>query len=178
LPVGGAVSVMHTASVLGLGILVLSAERLFAPERIYPWLGLVSGLVALGLGAALLVSRLHALSEHRRQGHDHPHPARPLSRRGLIALAFAGGILPSPSALVVLLGSVSIGRTALGLVLIAAFSVGLAASLVAVGVVAIRARHMATGRLPAGLMRLAPVVSAGCIALVGVALTARGLVQI
>ena len=176
--VGAAVSVMHTASVLGLGILVLSAEQLFAPERVYPWLGLASGLVALGLGAALLVSRLHTLSEQRRHGHDHAHPARPLSRRGLIALAFAGGILPSPSALVVLLGSVSIGRTALGLVLIAAFSVGLAASLVAVGAVAIRARHMATGRLPAGLVRLAPVISAGCIALVGLVLTGRGLVQL
>jgi nickel/cobalt exporter len=176
--VGGAVSVMHTASVLGLGLLVLSAERLFAPERVYPWLGLASGLVALGLGAALLVSRLHALSERRRHGHDHPHPARPLSRRGLIALAFAGGILPSPSALVVLMGSVSIGRTGLGLVLIAAFSLGLAASLIAVGAVAIRARDMASSRLPAGLVHLAPVASAGCIALVGVALTARGLFQI
>jgi nickel/cobalt transporter (NicO) family protein len=176
--VGGAVSVMHTASVLGLGLLVLSAERLFAPERVYPWLGLASGLVALGLGAALLISRLHALSERRRHGHDHPHPARPLSRRGLIALAFAGGVLPSPSALVVLLGSVSIGRTGLGLVLIAAFSLGLAASLIAVGALAIRARDMASSRLPAGLVRLAPVVSAGCIALAGVALTARGLFQI
>ncbi len=73
--VGAAVSVMHTASVLGLGVLVLSAEQLFAPERVYPWLGLASGLVALGLGAALLVSRLHILSERRRHGHDHPHPA-------------------------------------------------------------------------------------------------------
>ena len=176
--VGAAVSVMHTASVLGLGLLVLSAERIFAPERVYPWLGLASGLVALGLGAALLVSRIHALSERRRHGHDHPHPAGPLSRRSLVALAFAGGILPSPSALVVLLGSVSIGRTALGLALIAAFSVGLAASLVAVGALAIRARHVATGRLPVGLMRLAPVVSAACIALVGVLLTTRGLVQL
>jgi ABC-type nickel/cobalt efflux system permease component RcnA len=176
--VGAAVSVMHTASVLGLGLLVLSAERIFAPERVYPWLGLASGLVALGLGATLLVSRLHALSERQRHGHDHPHPTGPLSRRSLVALAFAGGILPSPSALVVLLGSVSIGRTALGLVLIAAFSLGLAASLVAVGALAIRARHVATGRLPAGVMRLAPVVSAGCIALVGVVLTARGLLHV
>ena len=176
--VGAAVSVMHTASVLGLGVLVLSAERVFAPDRVYPWLGLASGLVALGLGAALLVSRLHALSERRQHGHEHPHPARPLSRRGLIAIAFAGGILPSPSALVVLLGSVSIGRTALGLVLIAGFSVGLAASLVAVGALAIRARHVANGRLPAGLVRLAPVISAGCIALVGVVLTAKGLLQV
>jgi nickel/cobalt transporter (NicO) family protein len=96
----------------------------------------------------------------------------------LVALAFAGGILPSPSALVALLGSISIGRTAIGLVLIAGFSVGLAVSLVAVGALAIRARHVATGRLPARVMRLAPVVSAGCIALVGLALTARGLLEI
>jgi nickel/cobalt exporter len=176
--VGAAVSVMHTASVLGLGILVLSAERLFAPDRVYPWLGLASGIVALGLGAALLVSRIHALSERRRHGHDHPHLTRPLSRRGLIALAFAGGILPSPSALVVLLGSVSIGRTALGLGLIAAFSIGLAASLVAVGALAIRARDIATGRLPARLIRLTPVVSAGCIALVGLVLTTKGIVEL
>jgi ABC-type nickel/cobalt efflux system permease component RcnA len=176
--VGAAVSVMHTASVLGLGLLVLSAERIFAPDRVYPWLGLASGIVALGLGAALLVSRIHALSERHRHGHDHPHPTRPLSRRGLLAIAFAGGILPSPSALVVLLGSVSIGRTALGLALIAAFSIGLAASLVAVGALAIRARHVATGKLPARVMRLAPVASAGCIALVGLLLTTRGLVQL
>jgi nickel/cobalt exporter len=176
--VGTAVSVMHTASVLGLGVLVLSAERLFAPERVYPWLGLASGLIALGLGAALLISRIHAISEQRRHGHDHPHPERPLSRRGLVALAFAGGILPSPSALVVLLGSVSIGRTALGLALIAAFSIGLASSLVAVGALAIRARDVATSKLPSRLMRLTPIASAGCIALIGVLLTARGLVQL
>lgn len=176
--VGAAVSVMHTASVLGLGLAVLSAERLVAPERVYPWLGFAAGLVALGLGAALLVSRIHALSERRRHGHDHPHPGRPLSRRGLIALALAGGLLPSPSALVVLLGSVSIGRTALGLALIGAFSLGLAASLVAVGAIAIRARHVAASRLPAGLMRLAPVASASCISLIGVLLTARGLAQL
>jgi ABC-type nickel/cobalt efflux system permease component RcnA len=176
--VGAAVSVMHTASVLGLGLLVLSAERIFAPDRVYPWLGLASGIVALGLGVALLVSRIHALSERHRHGHDHPHLTRPLSRRGLLALAFAGGILPSPSALVVLLGSVSIGRTPLGLALIAAFSIGLAASLVALGALAIRAKHVATGRLPARLMRLAPVASGGCIALVGLALTTRGLLQL
>jgi ABC-type nickel/cobalt efflux system permease component RcnA len=176
--VGAAVSVMHTASVLGLGLLVLSAERLFAPERVYPWLGLASGLVAFGLGAALLISRLHALSERQRHGHDHPHPARPLSRRGLIGLAFAGGILPSPSALVVLLGSVSIGRTALGLVLIAAFSLGLAGALIGVGALAIRARDLATGRLPARVMRLAPVLSASGIALLGLVLTGRGILQL
>ena len=176
--VGAAVSVMHTASVLGLGALVLSAERLLAPERVYPWLGLASGLVALGLGAALLVSRIHELSMRGRPGHEHLHPDRPLSRRGLVALAFSGGILPSPSALVVLLGSVSVGRTALGLALIAAFSAGLASSLIAVGALAIRAGRLARGRLPKRMLRAAPVVSAGCIVAVGIVLTARGVAAI
>jgi nickel/cobalt transporter (NicO) family protein len=175
--VGVAVSVMHTASVLALGLLVLTAERLLAPERVYPWLGLGSGLVALGLGTALLISRIHALSaaDHER---DHVHGGRPLSRQGLMALAFAGGILPSPSALVLLLASVSLGRTALGLALIAAFSVGLATSLAAVGALAVRARTLAEGTLPARVMRLAPVVSAGCIATVGVVLTVRGFLTL
>jgi nickel/cobalt transporter (NicO) family protein len=175
--VGVAVSVMHTASVLALGLLVLTAERLLAPERVYPWLGLGSGLVALGLGTALLISRIHALSaaDHER---DHVHGGRPLSRQGLMALAFAGGILPSPSALVLLLASVSLGRTALGLALIAAFSVGLATSLAAVGALAVRARTLAEGTLSARMMRLAPVVSAGCIAAVGVVLTVRGFLTL
>jgi nickel/cobalt transporter (NicO) family protein len=157
---------------------VLSAERLLAPERVYPWLGLASGLVALGLGAALLVSRIHELSMRGRPGHEHLHPDRPLSRRGLVALAFSGGILPSPSALVVLLGSVSVGRTALGLALIAAFSAGLASSLIAVGALAIRACRLARGRLPERMLRAAPVVSAGCIVAVGMVLTARGVAAI
>jgi nickel/cobalt exporter len=175
--VGVAVSVMHTASVLALGVLVLTAERLLAPERVYPWLGLASGLVAVGLGTTLLISRIHALSaEHH--GHDHRHPARPLSRHGLMALAFAGGILPSPSALVLLLASVSLGRTALGLVLIAAFSVGLAISLAGVGALVIRVRTLAEGRFSARAMRLAPVVSAGCITAVGLVLTVRGVLTL
>jgi nickel/cobalt transporter (NicO) family protein len=177
--VGLAVSVMHTASVLALGLLVLTAERLLPPERVYPWLGLASGLVALGLGTALLISRIHALSaaDHEHE-HQHVHSGRPLSRKGLMALAFAGGILPSPTALVLLLSAVSLGRTALGLVLIAAFSVGLAISLAAFGALAVRARTLAEGRFSTRVMRLAPVVSAGCIAAVGVVLTVRGVVTL
>ena len=56
--VGGSVAVMHTASVLALGFVVLTVTEVFAPERVYPWLGLVSGVVAFGLGASLLVARL------------------------------------------------------------------------------------------------------------------------
>lgn len=194
--VGAAISVMHTASVLALGLVVLSAERTFAPERVYPLLGLASGLVALGLGSALLVSRIHPMiTEGHQHQHVHGHvhgedgqrggspnhadpPSSPLSRRGLMALAFSGGILPSPSALVVLLASVSLGRTALGLTLIAAFSLGLASALVGVGVLTLRARDIAERRLTERAARLLPVVSAGAILAMGVFLTVRGAIQL
>jgi ABC-type nickel/cobalt efflux system permease component RcnA len=95
-----------------------------------------------------------------------------------VALAVSGGILPSPSALVVLLTSISLGRTALGLVLIGAFSAGLAASLIGVGALAVRARQTAVRRLPERVVTWAPVASAAAIAVIGVGLTARGLLQL
>ena len=187
--VGAAVAVMHTASVLALGLLVLSLERAFPPERVYPWLGLASGLVALGLGAVLLVRRLGAWAEARRAerdgggagGHAHVHAAPDvpvLSRRGLMALAVAGGILPSPTALVVLLSAVSFHRIAFGLALIALFSVGLASALIGVGVAAVRAREVVSHRMSTRLGRLVPVASAGVIVGIGAFLTVRGVAQL
>ena len=204
--VGGAVAVMHTASVLALGFLVLSATRLFPPERVYPWLGLGSGLVALGLGAGLLVTRLGVWSDGRRAAlahdadhehagdeglhhdgerahgaHEHTHavPDGPvLSRRGLMALAVAGGILPSPTALVVLLASVAFHRVAYGLGLIAAFSVGLATALIVVGILALRARDLVSRRMSGSVGRLVPVFSASAIVMLGLVLTVRGFVQL
>jgi nickel/cobalt exporter len=195
--VGAAVSVMHTASVLALGLLVLSAERVVAPERVYPVLGLASGLIALGLGSALLVSRIHhathvsgspadGRSHDHPHGHTHPHDpdmrsdgsGSPLSRRGLIALAFSGGILPSPTALVVLLASVSLGRTTLGLTLIAAFSLGLAAALIGVGILTVHARDLAERRYTDRAARLLPMASAAAIAGMGLFLTVRGAIQL
>ena len=203
--VGGAVAVMHTASVLGLGVLVMSLERTFRPELVYPWLGVGSGLVAVGLGALLLVRRLGVWSDHRpgtvRTEHAHveaPHgshaaeshdhglgahshatPEGPvLSRRGLVALAVAGGILPSPTALIVLLSAVSLHRVGFGLALIAAFSVGLAAALVVVGLVTIRARDAVADRMSSRLGRVIPVVSSAAVVIVGLVLTFRGIAQL
>lgn len=196
--VGGSVAVMHTASVLALGFAVLTVTEVFAPERVYPWLGLVSGLIALALGAGLLVARLGGWS-HDGHVHDHPHhpnahrdapadanapehahpnPTQPLSRGSLTALAVAGGLLPSPTALVVLLAAVAVDRIAYGLALLGAFSLGLATALVVVGVVALRARDAVAGRMSGRADRLVPVVSAASIALFGVVLTLRGFVQI
>jgi nickel/cobalt transporter (NicO) family protein len=189
--VGGSVAVMHTASVLALGFAVLTVTEVFAPERVYPWLGLVSGLIALALGASLLVARIGSWGGRRvgpehhaagTAGHEHVHlvpgPAEVLSRRSLTALAVAGGLLPSPTALVVLLAAVALHRIAYGLALIGVFSLGLATSLVVVGLVALRARDAVAGRMSGRTARLVPVLSAASIALLGLVLTCRGFAQI
>jgi len=166
-------------------------------------LGLGASLLVVRIGTWAADPRAHD-RPHERAAHAHPHdhehddhehddrehgrglfrhshaaPDAPvLSPRGLLALALAGGILPSPTALVVLLSAVSFHRVGFGLALIAAFSAGLAAALVVVGLVAIRARDAVAGRLGAGAGRLIPVASAAAIATVGIVLTVRGALQL
>jgi nickel/cobalt exporter len=172
-----AVTAMHTASVVAVGVLVLSAERLFPPELVYPWLGLAAGAVAVALGGALLMARLRG----HRHDHDHPpgpdgHP--PLSRRGLVALAVSGGILPSPTAVLVLVGAVALQRVAFGMALLGAFALGLAAALAAVGLLAVRARDALAGRLGGRVAAAVPVLSAVAITVMGLVMAVRAVVQL
>jgi nickel/cobalt exporter len=194
--VGSAVAIMHTASVLSLGLLVVTLERTFRPETLYPWLGLLSGVVAIGLGAYLLIGRIAAWSNarlahshdhghghaHGVDGHDHSHAVPDgvslTSRKGMFALALAGGILPSPSALIVMLGAINAHRVGYGLGLILAFSAGLALALIVVSLGALRARAAMASRLSSFWGRLVPVLSAGAIVAVGVFLAVRGAIQI
>jgi nickel/cobalt exporter len=174
--IAAAVAGMHTASVLGLGILVLTAGRAFPAETIYPWLGLVSGAAALGIGAVLIVSRLRRRRSSESH-HHHPPVERPLSRRGLTSLALSGGILPSPTAIVTLLGSIAIGRAVFGTALVGAFSVGLAATLAVVGIVAARAGARVTPLL-GRWTRIVPIGSAAAIVALGTVLVARAAHQL
>ena len=166
---GVAVSLMHTVSVAAAVAVILRASEAFPAERLYPWLGLAAGLTAMGLGGALLVARV------RGRGHAHAHPP---SRRGLLAVALSGGMLPSPSALVVLLAAVTLGRVALGLGLIAAFAVGLAAAIAGVGVLAVQARDAVARRSWGRVAGLLPIGSAAVILVMGVVLTGRAVVQL
>jgi ABC-type nickel/cobalt efflux system permease component RcnA len=178
--VGAAVSAMHTASVLGIGLLVLWVQTAVEPEQAYPWLGLAAGVIAMALGAGLFRARLRTRSAHGEHGYDHSHEpaaASPLSRRGLAAIAVSGGILPSPAALLVLLAAVALHRVAFGLSLIVAFSIGLATSLVVIGILAIRARDLVAHRFHDKVVTWLPLLSAGAIALVGLILTIRALAQ-
>jgi nickel/cobalt transporter (NicO) family protein len=180
--VGAAVSVMHTASVVLLGLAVLLAGQAFTPEVAYRWTTIASGAVVAGLGLYLLVTRLgnarHARAHDHAHEHDHEHGhthQRPAGRFGLATLAVSGGILPSPSALIALLAAVAIGRVVFGLALVLAFGLGLATILVAVGFGTIKARSTMDRRLSRRVATWAPVISAACICLLGTVLVARTL---
>jgi nickel/cobalt transporter (NicO) family protein len=214
--IGATVTVTHTAGVLLLA-LALTASRAVASERVYPWLGVASGLLLAGVGVTLAA---RALTGHRHphpHGHAHPHlhgPAhahahgpdgggaggsgaaghdhdpggwggRPLGRRGLVALGLAGGLVPSPSAVVVLLGGIALGHAWFGILLVLAYGAGMAATLTGVGLLLAHVRGRVDRRLagPAGSLlaragRLLPVATASVIVAVGLALAAQGAAQL
>ena len=192
---GGTVTIAHTAGVFAIGIVTLALSQFILPEQLYPWLTLVSGLLVVAVGAAVLRQRLRsrggAHDDHHHHGHDHHghdhghghhhhhhdhHSDDGLTSKGILGVGVAAGLLPCPSALVVLLSAIALHRVGLGLVLIIAFSVGLAATITGIGLVAVLARR-AFGRLSLDgpLVRALPAVSAALILLVGVAITARAL---
>ncbi len=108
--------------------------------------------------------------------HTHDIPEGPITLRSLLALGISGGIVPCPSALVVLLSAVALHRIAYGMVLITAFSIGLASVLIVIGMMVVSTRHWFE-RFPAGegLLRRLPVFSAAAITLIGVMLIIRAV---
>src|SRR4030095_13892876 len=128
---GAVVTFTHTIGVFLLGLVVLFLSRTIVPEQIYPWIGFISGLTILGVGVNLFRQRLgHLTHDHGPHGHSHEIPPH-ITFRNLLALGLSGGIVPCPSALVVL--AIALHRVGTGLLFILAFSLGLASVLVAIG---------------------------------------------
>lgn len=237
----------HTLGVFALGLITLFAAQYIVPERLYPWMSLLSGLFVVGIGISLFAARwrssglgtslqswktrlsgtpplpapvlahthaeefvhahnyvLGAAHQHHNHEHAHSHPhdhgdhrhdhqhensdhshlppgadGSPVTWRSLLALGISGGLLPCPSALVVLLGAIALNRIGFGLVLVLVFSLGLAAALTAIGVLFIYAgrlfeRFPSQGRLIAIL----PALSALFISVIGVAICIKALAEI
>ena len=137
------------------------------------------------VGTTLFFKRLHVARHHHRahhhhdhhhHGHDHHHhvPEGDVTFGSLIALGASGGLVPCPSALVLLLSSIALGRVALGLTLLVAFSAGLALVLMAIGLAVVYAKHLIPSTEKAArspLMRYLPVASAGVITCAGIVMT-------
>ncbi len=196
---GATVTVTHTAGVFALGLVTLLLSQFIVPDQLYPWLTLASGLLVVLVGASVLRQRLrngswashdhgdgghdhgdHHDHGHHHDGHSHQHhhhgDDESLTSRGILGVGVAAGLLPCPSALVVLLSAIAIHRIGFGFALIAAFSFGLAATITCIGLLAVLARR-AFGRvsLEGRAVRALPALSALVILCVGVALTVKAL---
>ncbi|AYN42127.1 nickel transporter [Streptomyces dangxiongensis] len=79
----------------------------------------------------------HGSHTHTHGGHTHTHPTAP-TLRGTLLLGFAGGLVPSPSAVVVLVGAAALGKAWFGLLLVVAYGAGLALTLTAAGFAVVR----------------------------------------
>ena len=232
---GAMVTFTHTISVFLLGLATLFLSRYVLPEKIFPVLGVISGVSIVWIGAILLYQRIRAArqfaehhhpdhapthghthahkhehahahthahdhtDEHTHEDHTHDHPHEPhhdglvhdhgdghvhshmpdeVSLASLIALGASGGLVPCPSALVLLLSAIALGRVGLGLILLVAFSLGLAGVLMAIGLLVLYAKHLLpdsrrSAAHPA--FRLLPVASAAVIVCIGLIMTAASL---
>ncbi|MDQ6873856.1 MAG: High-affinity nickel-transporter [Actinomycetota bacterium] len=135
----------------------------------------------------------HRGGDRHEHGHDHGHehglghghPDGPLGRGGLVGMGVAGGLVPSPTALVVLLAAVGSGRTLFGVLLVIGYGLGMAATLTAAGLLLVHLRGRldtaVSGRFGALTSRLAgaaPVLTALLVLVVGIGLAVRGLVPL
>jgi nickel/cobalt transporter (NicO) family protein len=203
---GLTVTLTHTAGVFLLGAVTLYLSRYILPEILYPWLSVASGLLVFLIGIVLLYRHVDKRSHDRKAGHTHVEHARPhdgehshahythshdgythahlsaddskITWRGLMALGVSGGLVPCPAALVLLLGAISLHRLGFGMVLVFAFSAGLAVVLTGIGLLMIYARKLFERfsfetRVP----RLLPIVSASIITLAGVGIVFGALQQ-
>jgi ABC-type nickel/cobalt efflux system permease component RcnA len=243
-------TITHTLGVFALGLVTLFASRFIIPERLFPWLTLLSGLFVVGIGINLLVSRFkssgfgdwvralgikpaklpeyaftpipaaedgglsnhkfllsssegqfhshdHAQAHPHLHSHDHDHghhhdhahadhshlppgaDGEPVTWRSLLALGISGGLIPCPSALVVLLGAIALNRIGFGLILVLAFSLGLAGALTAIGMMFIYVGQL-FNRFPAQgrIIRFLPVLSALFVSTIGVGIAIKALKEI
>ena len=178
------VTATHTVGVFTLGFVTLALSQFVVPDHLYPWLNLASGLLVVSIGVSVLAARWrHARAHahghhHHHHHHDHTNEDGP-SFRSLLAVGVSGGLLPCPSALVVLLAAISLHRVAFGLLLIVAFSLGLALTITGVGLVAVAAkRAFARARFDGVVLRALPALSAAVILLAGVLMTLHALPKV
>lgn len=196
-------TITHTIGVFALGLTALLASRYFFPNAFLPWLSLISGTMVIALGLNLLSNRLslkkkkalhphnhshhtHDRSHHPHDHYHHTHDHFPLDSDGntvtwnnLLALGIAGGLVPCPAALVLLLSTIALGQIGFGLLLVSVFSLGLAVTLTALGLLLVNTKSFFE-RLPLRMKitKILSLVSAFIVLLVGSALTYQAVLQL
>ena len=184
---GGIVTFTHTASVIAVGLLALLASQLILPGVLVPVLEVGAGLLVIALGVRLVRERwrLRGGAHHHQRDHDHHHEhdhqhlPKVVKPSDLLAMGVLGGLVPCPEALGVMLVAIGLERIALGLGLIVAFSLGLAAVLIVIGILLVRFRGGLDrlGKPGSHWQRLLPLVSAVIVTVLGVGIALKGLIS-
>lgn len=180
---GGIVTFTHTASVIVIGLLALLASQFIVPNVLVPSLEIMSGLLVVYLGLRLLWTRWRAYRNDRYNRHDyyhhdhHHHLPEKVELRDLLTLGISGGLVPCPEALGVMLIAIGLNRILLGLGMVVAFSLGLAAILIIIGVLLVRSKSLVDKMGQAGgcWQTLLPVVSAAIVTVLGFGIMLKGL---
>lgn len=203
LGLGVAVSVSHTAGILALAFIVIAAADLLPPDVVVRWAPVVAAVSIVAIGGWMLAGEIRRRRALRVEGghdriqdhghahghdHDHPHghphthapaPGSTITWKSLFLLGLAGGLIPSTSALLILLGAIAAGRPAFGFILVTAFGLGMAAVMSGIGLALVAARDR-FDRIQAegGLARIRDAVPLGAAVVVlafGLVLTAQAL---
>jgi nickel/cobalt exporter len=187
------VTAAHTAGVYILGAITLGASKYIVPDRLYPWLEMVSGITIAVFAAYLMIRAwtgengdhdheigiAHSHWFASKRGTPDRQPAKEVPLTQLLTLGVTGGMVPCPAALVVLLGAFSLHRVGFGLFLIVAFSMGLAAVLVSIGLFMVYARQFVSRWNSDGALikRWLPVASAGFMLILGLGIAGGALLK-
>lgn len=200
---GLVVTLTHMGSVFIIGLVALQLQSSLIQGNLVPVMECISGLLIVVIGLYLFLSRYRSLirmrtlaslgvehGDHHHHHHDHPHPHSHASHThshqipadasvwNLLVLGISGGMVPCPTAIVVLMVAIGVGRTAFGLMLIAAFSAGLATVLIVIGVLMVTAKHLLDRFSYSGrVIQILPVFSGALITFIGFWLTGYALVR-
>lgn len=234
-------TITHTAGVFAVGGITLFASNLIDPEKLDPWLSLISGLLVASIGLNLFLSKIKTrlvvrtellktikskvfnknwflrsklltaeceepvnllsrgswerefkavkpeISHHYHDHgdgrlHSHLPPGTdgsPITWKSLLALGISGGLLPCPSALVMLLSASALGNVGLGMTLVVAFSLGLALVLSAIGLILVYAKRN-FDKLPKQItaVKFLPAISAMFVMFLGLGITGQAMLKI
>jgi nickel/cobalt transporter (NicO) family protein len=209
-------TITHTLGVFALGLVALFAAKYVLPEQLYPWFSLTSGVMVVAIGLNLFRNRMsssdnhhkhhaqthshnHSHHDHDQIHHHHDHPPHHdhhehhhhnkdggVSIPSLLALGISGGLLPCPAALVLLLGAIAVNKTALGLILVISFSLGLAGVLTGLGLLLVYAKHWfklmpfspRLINISPRFVKTLPALSAIGITLIGTGISTQAFMQV
>jgi nickel/cobalt exporter len=192
---GLSAAISHSLIVWLLAAFGLGLGDALIAERATPYLLIGSGVLVIAIAIWMLLRAPHSHHTYAHAGHEHDAPAceaphahehsmsphrQSVTKRQVIGFGLTAGLLPCPSAVAVLILCLNAGALTLGFGIVAAFSLGLAATLVSVGVVAALGASYAAERFGfwQRIGHYAPRISAGLISLAGLAAIVQGVGQL